>query len=180
MNNTIVTYKYDFRYLFSQINVLFCIIISMQLLKSCYSFTGGSVPPHLKTMKLGTVNDQSGYGNPEYKLNLTESLLNNFRRDGSFELVEIGGDAELSVSINSINEATISVNPGELETERRITVSCTVEYYDNVNKTVIWKKDFSSYGIYELKNAQTARNDAIANALIQLADDILLAVVSGW
>lgn len=138
------------------------------------------MPEDLKTLGIGTVNDQSGFGNPEYKILLTESLIDNFRRDNSFELVESGGDARLNVSINSLNEATVSVNPGELETERRITVTCTVEYYDFVNKKTIWKKDFSNYGIYELKNAQASRNEAIRSALIQLADDVLLAVVSGW
>ncbi len=160
--------------------VVICIIVSSNVLISCYSFTGGSVPQHLKTLTIGTVNDQSGFGNPEYKLILTESLIDNFRRDNSFELVEIGGDARLNVSINSLTESTISVNPGELENERRITVNCTVEYYDFVNKKPIWKKDFSNYGIYEIKNALTARNEAIRNALVQVADDVLLAVVSGW
>lgn len=155
-------------------------LASAQFLKSCYSFTGGSVPPDLKTLGISTVNDQSGFGNPEYKILLTESLIDNFRRDNSFELVETGGDARLSVSISSISEATVSVNPGELETERRVTVACTAEYYDFVNKKQIWKKDFSSYGIYELKNAQASRNEAIRGALIQIGDDILLAVVSGW
>lgn len=162
------------------ISVVICILVLSNFLKSCYSFTGGSVPQHLKTLTIGTVNDQSGFGNPEYKMILTESLIDNFRRDNSFELVETGGDARLSVSINSLSESTVSVNPGELENERRITVVCTVEYYDFVNKKSIWKKDFSNYGIYEIKNALTARNDAIRNALVQIADDVLLAVVSGW
>ncbi len=162
------------------LRIVICIVIAMQFLNSCYSFTGGSVPADLKTMAIATVNDQSGFGNPEYKILLTESILENFRRDHSFELVENGGDAKLSVSIISINEATVTVNPGELETERRITVTCTAEYYDFVNKKLIWKKDFSNYGIYELKNAQASRNEAIRAALIQIADDMLLAVVSGW
>lgn len=157
-----------------------CFFIASNLLQGCYSFTGGSVPEHLKTMTIATVNDQSGFGNPEYKIILTESLINNFRRDNSFELVESGGDARLYVTINSIIEQTVAVNPGELETERKIIVSCTAEYYDFINKKSIWKKSFSNYGLFDVKNALTGRNEAIEVALKQIADDILLAVVSGW
>jgi len=157
-----------------------CLIVLIIILQSCYSFTGGSVPEHLKTLTIATVNDQSGFGNPEYKLILTESLINNFKRDNSFELVESGGDARLNVTISSISEQTVAVNPGELETERKIVVMCTVEYYDYINKKTIWKKNFSNYGLFDVKNALTSRNEAIEVALKQIADDILLAVVSGW
>lgn len=163
-----------------KMQVLICMFVLIQLLNSCYSFTGGSVPTHLKTLGLASINDKSGFGNPDYKVLLSESLIVNFRRDGSFELVETGGDARLNVAISSITEATQSVNPGELETERRVTVVCTVEYYDFINKKVVWKRDFSNYGIFEIKNSQASRNEAIKNALTQIADDILLAVVSGW
>lgn len=157
-----------------------CLFTGGILLKSCYSFTGGSVPEHLKTLSIPTVNDQSGFGNPEYKMILTQSLIDNFKRDNSFELVESGGDARLIVAINSIMEQTVAVSPGELETERRIVVSCTAEYYDFVNKKSIWKKNFSNYGVFDVKNAIAGRNQAIEGALRQIADDILLAVVSGW
>jgi hypothetical protein len=111
---------------------------------------------------------------------LTEFLLNKFRSDGSFTLAERGGDARLSVSITSITDAINTVKPGELESEKKITVNCEVEYYDNVKKKQFWKKSFSNYGIYESANAQTARQEAIKTVLEHIADDILLSVISGW
>jgi hypothetical protein len=73
------------------------------------------------------------------------------------------------------------INPGELESERKITVSCEVEYFDAVKKKQIWKKQFSNYGIYNVtSNAQLNRNTAVETALERISDDILIAVVSGW
>jgi outer membrane lipopolysaccharide assembly protein LptE/RlpB len=106
-------------------------------ISGCYSFTGGTIPSHLKTLQISSVVDQSGFGNPEYKIELEHSITNNFLRDNSFELAETTGDAKLSISIMSIIEATNTVGTGELETEKRITVTCSVEYYDNVNKKQI-------------------------------------------
>lgn len=163
----------------AKINI-FVLFLAFVILQSCYSFTGGSVPAHLKTLQIQPVTDKSGFGNPAYQIDLETALVTNFTRDNSFELDEMSGDAKLNVSIVSINETTQTVSTGELETERRITVSCEVEYYDNVNKKQIWKKKFSNFGVFEIQQAFTARNEAIQIAISQLAEDIMLAVVSGW
>lgn len=161
---------------------LSCIFIAF-ILSGCYSFTGGTIPPHLKTLNIGNVSDNSGYGNPLYKETLTTLLIDKFRRDNSFTLVEYGGDAKLSITINSIAESVMTVeagNRGEIENERKITVSCNVEYFDAVNKKVIWNKSFSNYNVYRLTDAQTGRDNAVSKALEQTGEDILMAVVSGW
>jgi S-adenosylmethionine synthetase len=156
------------------------VVLQVVVLQGCYSFTGGSVPAHLKTLQINSVTDQSGFGNPAYKIDLETAIINNFLRDNSFEIAETVGDAKLTISIRAINESTQTIGTGELETERRITVSCEVEYFDNVNKKQIWKKTFSSYGMFDVNQAFTARNETIQVILTQIAEDIMLAVVSGW
>lgn len=150
------------------------------IINGCYSFTGGSAPPHLKTMTVTNVVDNSGFGNPQYREVLTENIFELFLNDNTYELVDLAGDAKLTVTINSIREAPVTVSPGELETERKIEVSCQVEFYDNIKKVEILKRTISSYDIYLVADAQTGRENAIRNALRQLADDVLLAVISGW
>lgn len=151
------------------------------LLSGCYSFTGGNIPAHLKSIYIQPVLDQSGYGNPLFRDKLAQSLIDEFRSDNSFNINETaGGDAKLEVNINNISDAPIAVSNGAIETERRVTVRCKVTYYDNVKRKEIWSKDFSAYQNYELNNAQANRNEAIYLILEQVANDVLLAVVSGW
>jgi hypothetical protein len=146
----------------------------------CYSFTGSSVPEHLKTMQIGPVGDNSGYGNPGYKDKLSQLLFEKFRNDNSFALVDRNGNAKLNASITSIRDETMTISPGELEKERKMTISCEVEYYDAVKKKQIWKKSFTNYSVYEISNAVANRQTAVEKAMDRLSDDILLAVVSGW
>ena len=150
------------------------------LLVSCYSFTGGSVPEHLKTLYIANVTDNSGFGNPTYKNTFMDAIIENFQRDGSFNLINSGGDARLNISISSIREAPVAVNPGELETDRKVTVSVDVEYYDFIKRKQIWKNTFSGYETYPVSNAQQGRDNAIQTALNNISNDILLKVVSGW
>lgn len=164
------------KYVYSMFFFLLCSI----LLGGCYSFTGGSIPSHLKTLEITSITDNSGFGNPAYKTELEQLIKENFIKDNSFDITENSGDAVLRISIASIQESVSSVSTGELETERKITVSCKVEYYDNVNKKSVWNKDFSSYGFYALQQTFTARNETVSVVLKQIAEDIMLSVVSGW
>ena len=157
--------------------VVFLFLIT---LTGCYSFRGGTIPEHLKSLQIASVIDNSNFGKPEYKIDLETELTNNFIKDKSFSLADEGSDAKLSISISSIVEAVNSVGQGELEQERRITLTCSVEYYDNVNKKQIWKKNFSSYGLFDVNQAFTARDETIKIVIKQIAEDILLAVVSDW
>lgn len=124
--------------------------------------------------------DVSSFGVPEFKDFLTEQIISNFRSDGSLKLEDSRGDSQLSVQITSISESISQVNPGELEKERKVQVTCRVEFFDNVMKKIIWEKDFSNYSFYNVSEGFNGRNEAIRSVLKSNAEDILLSVISGW
>jgi len=157
------------------ISILFFLILT-----GCYSFKGGSVPEHLKTIRIATVTDNSGYGNPQYMQNMTSYLFKEFRNDGSFKIVDRGGDAKITVTISSIREEKFQVSQQELETERKITVNCKVEYFDAVNNKMIWTNDFNNTEVYEISASQQGIDIAINDALEKTVEDIVFQVVSGW
>lgn len=160
-------------------NLLLFFSISI-ILTSCYSFTGGSLPEHLKTVYIPAVIDKSSYGNPVYKDNLHQYIIDNMNRDGSLTITNNKGDSQVSVTIESIIESSVSINQNELETERKITVSLAVLFYDNINKKNLLEKKISNYGIYQIAQAQAGRDEAVDLALKQAAEDIMFAIVSGW
>ncbi len=161
------------------VNCIFLLIICC-FLGGCYSFTGGSTPAHLKSISIATVTDRSGFGIATYRETLTQRIQQRFRNDNSFSIVDQRADAELTTAIVSIVDATQAVQPGELEKERRITITTEVEYYDAVKKKLLWKKTISNYDVYQIANTQIARNEAILRCLDRITDDIFLAVISGW
>ncbi len=155
-------------------------ILLMILLSACYSFKGGSVPDHLKTLRIATVTDNSGYGNPQYMQNMTNYLFKEFRDDGSFKIVDRGGDARITVTISSIREEKFQVSQQELETERKITVVCKAEYFDTVNNKMIWTTDFKNTEVYDINASQQGIDKAVNDALEKTVEDIVFQVVSGW
>jgi hypothetical protein len=159
--------------------ILSSLIITV-ILSGCYSFKGSSVPDYLKTISIPTVVDATTFGVPEFKDYMTNELISTFQKDGTFKINQNQGDAILNVQISDIREEIQALTQEELEKQRKITVSCQVEYYDNVNKRTIWQKSFSNYNFYDLAGGIVARNETIKNILKNNANDILLSVISGW
>ncbi len=44
----------------------------------------------------------------------------------------------------------------------------------------MWKKSFSNYGLFDVMNASVSRKNAIEAIIPQLAEDIVLGIVSEW
>jgi Lipopolysaccharide-assembly len=150
------------------------------LISGCYSFTGGSLPPHLKTLAIPLADDTSGFGQAQLRETLTQQLIQNFRRDNAYTLVQDRSDAVLTVAITNIAEATATVQQGEVERDKQVVVSTNVVYEDRVKQKIIWQKPMSSTITYDIASGLQGRDAALQRALQQLANDILLSVVSGW
>lgn len=146
----------------------------------CYSFTGGSVPPHLKTIAIATVADRSSFGQPIWREVATQLLIERFRNDNTLQLVDRNGDAELRAALTTIAEEPVTLRSGEVERERKVRVSVEVEYFDAVKQRTIFRRSFTSEQFFPIAQAATARDQAIRTALEQIAGDILLAVISDW
>lgn len=164
--------------------VLFILLVSSLLFNfGCctYSFTGSSVPEHLKSISIPISEDRSGAGIPNLRESLTEELVNKFIDDNSLQVSDrSGSDALLECTITSVTDAPTIVSAGENVSFRRITVKVNVTYKDMVKRKTVFDKSFSNYGDYEPGGTESKREDAIIQAIDNITEDILLAVVSGW
>ncbi len=151
-------------------------------LAGCYSFTGGSIPPHLKTLSIPLADDTSVGGGPQMRETLTQQLVQAFRRENAFSLVQERPDAVLEVTITNVTESIATVQQGEQERDKQIIVTAKVVYQDRVKQKSVWNgdKQFPSTQTYAIAAGLQGREAAIDKALRQIANDILVAVVSGW
>ncbi len=147
-----------------------------------YSFTGSSVPPHLKTIAIPLVDDQSASGIPGLREELTNKLIDRFRGDNSLEVTDdrTHSDAILEGIVVSVADQAQVVAQGETVTRRRVTVAVKATFQDMKLRKKIWSKQFSEWGDYESSGGPPQRQTAIDAAVDKLAEDILLDAVSGW
>ncbi|HCN04089.1 MAG TPA: hypothetical protein DIS79_00595 [Bacteroidetes bacterium] len=147
---------------------------------ACYSFRGGSVPEHLRTVSISSVLDNSGYGDPTFRETATETLVRRFRSDNSLQVVDDDGDARLNGTILRVQDQIMNVQGADLEGQRKLSVTMEVEYFDAVKNRTVWKRSFENFDVYDASNATEERAQAARKAIERIADDILLAVVSDW
>ena len=163
--------------------VFLFIMLSVGSFEGCfsYSFTGASVPAHLKSIAIPIVEDRSGSGQPGLSEMLTNSLTQKFIDDNTLQVTEKNkANAILNCSIISLTDAPTIITAGEQVAKRRITVTVQATYRDLVKRKTIFDKSVSEYGDYPPNGGFQDRNDAIQSAVDKISDDILLDVVSGW
>ena len=158
------------------------IMLQILFLGGCYSFTGSSVPSHLKTIYIPFCIDNTGSGEPTLADDFTSKLIDQFISDNSLSVSDKSKtDAMLDCTINSIQDAPTVISGGETVAMRRLTINARVIYKDYVLKKTVFDKQFSAYADYETDgDVSSLRSEAILSAVDLITEDILLAVVSDW
>ena len=152
-------------------------------LHSCsYSFTGASVPSHLKTISIPTFSDKSGSGEFDLNRKLSSQLIQKFIDDNTLLVSDrLNSDSILEGTIVTLSDTPSVVSGGEKVTSRRITITVRTVYKDLVKKQTVFEKNFSNYGDYVVGGDITlVRKQAIDSAIEKITEDILLGVVSNW
>ncbi len=158
------------------------IFIIFQGCSGCpYSFSGASVPPHLKTVAIPFTEDRSGSSEGGLRELFNTQLTQKFISDNNLAISDrTNSDAVLETSIISFSDLPGAVTGGETLASRRISISVQVVYRDLVKKRVIYEKQFSNYGDYAAGGGIAERTKGIETAVDKITDDILLETVSGW
>ena len=158
------------------------LILGPVLVVGCaYSFKGGSVPAHLKTVSIPLAQDQSGYGDPALRDQLTQQLVDRFTNDNTLQVTDgRTADSIIRSVVTDVKDAPSVVEAGEQVKTRRITVTVHVTFEDLKLRKNVWEKDFSSWGDYPSGGGPTQRNDGVKEAIRKLTEDVLNETVAQW
>ena len=158
------------------------IILFSLLLAGCtYSFKGGSVPPHLKTIAIPVVEDVSPYGDPTLRTTFTNQLVALFTNDNTLQLTDRNtADSMLEGVITDVIDAPAVLQGSEQVAQRRITVTVRMTFQDLKLRKKVWEKSFSNWGDYPSGGGLTQRNEGVTEAVRKLTEDILNDTVAGW
>ena len=160
----------------------FLIAISLSGCAGCpYSFTGASVPPHLKTIAIPIVEDQSGFGDATLRDQFSRQLLQRFVNDATLQPSDrTNADSILEGVITGVKDVPVVVEGGDQVSKRRVSVTAHMTFRDLKLRKKVWEKDFTQWGDYPSGGGPTQRNDGISEALRKITEDILNETVAGW
>jgi hypothetical protein len=139
-----------------------------------YSFSGATLPPHLKTVAVPLFDNRS----PEYGVDqrITDAVIEAVTRDNTLKIADpSNADCQLRGTLTRLEDRAGQYDSNEEASTYRITITVQATFEDLHKKTVIWQNSFSAFGTYG-----TDRDAGITEAVDKLTTDIVNKMVSNW
>jgi outer membrane lipopolysaccharide assembly protein LptE/RlpB len=168
---------------YSNISYFYIVLTCAVLCAGCaYSFTGASVPEHWKSIAIALFDDESSYGQPSLRENLTNMMIEKMQQDNTLRLADqSSASIELRCVITSVlPDQPISVAQGTQASRLQIRMTVRATLIDNSNNKEVWSKNLSASGDYPASSGLSGREAGLRQAMENLTDDLLLETVSAW
>ena len=142
-----------------------------------YSFSGSTIPAHIKTVAVPLFEDRTSEFGIDQQL--TDLLLETISQDNTLKIGSArDADSMLKGVIERVTDDAGVYDQAEQVSSFRITISIKVTFEDLKKKKVLWEETWSQWGRFDY--ADISREDGIKEAVEKLSIDILNHTVSGW
>ncbi len=150
----------------------------LQLSCGFYSFKG-SLDPHLKTVAIPLIDNRTAeFGVAEQ---MTDAFIDEFTKDNSLKIADIGSaNVLINGAITRIDDRSGAVTSSETVQDIKIYITVSIKCMDQVKHQVMWEERLTQWGAYDPSGGPSAREDALAEAIEKLSQDVLNKTVSGW
>ncbi|TDM00259.1 MAG: hypothetical protein C4K58_03275 [Flavobacteriaceae bacterium] len=151
---------------------------------SCYSFTGSSLSPETKTIKIDYFDYTAALYNATFSQEFTEALQDRFRQRTTLNLSNTTADIELTgeVSQYRIDFATVTGNNNDFSaSQNRLTIEVKVKYNNALEPEKNFYKTYTKSGEFEqgqaIVDVEKTLHAQISELLIE---EIFNDIVAQW
>ena len=149
--------------------------------EACYSFSGISIDPNIKTYYVDQFKNNALNAPPILAQTFSETLKEKIRNESRLEFDDQNPDIEFKGSVVDFRITSEAPQPGESAAINRLTIVTAVEYLDNINEEKNWKKNFSFF--FDFPSSQdlsSVQDEAIDAILEQMMEDIFNNAFTDW
>lgn len=158
---------------------IFCVCL---FFSSCgvYTFKDVTIPPEIKTVKIGFFDNRAAYKNPQLSPRLTDQVQQKITNQTRLTRTN-ADDAHYQISgyISSYNVSTSAIS-SQQSANNRLTVGVHITLYNSLdNKTSEFdvSRDFEFSARLTLSQAETSLLD---NVVRNMSDEIFNRIFSNW
>ena len=148
----------------------------LAILAGCYSFSGTTLPSHLRKLVIHPVENQTL--EPSLADQITRGLQDGFRQRSNLQQVNDGGDDELFGVLTQYSQSPQSTSGDKVSTFR-VDMLMKVVFVDKVKGDTLYREEHvPGYGFYAPDNGETevtARQRAVDNLVKVVLDHTVLA-----
>ena len=159
-------------------------LLAAVVLAGCgvYSFSGASIPDHLRTVAVPIAEDRAGGGTPGIERLLTDALVSLFadRSRLSLEPDEDQADAVVRATIERYGVTPAAVTGDDRAALNRVSLAVRVVVRDRVEDEDLLDRSFTASEDFSPDEGLQGEADAATAALEQIARDAFTAATSDW
>ena len=147
-----------------------------------YSFSGTSIAPDVKTISIYTIENKAMKVNPALSNTITNALQDKFRRLTKLEMLQDGGDLEISGMITNYDVTPTAITSNEVASQNRLTITVKITFVNNKYEKESFKdKSFAAFQDYDSNLSLDAVEASLCDDIVEiLVEDIFNATVANW
>lgn len=166
-----------------RIRLAILLAVSLAAVSGCgiYSFSGTSIQPDVKSIAVEYFQNNALKVNPSLASNLSDALIDQYRRLTSLDILPENGDMNVSGEITSYDTKPMAVTADEVASQNRLTVTVKIYFTNRLHPEEDFEKSFSAYADYDSNQLLDAVEASLCDEIIDiLVEDIFNATVANW
>lgn len=153
------------------------------LLAACgiYKFNDTSIAPDVHTISVYNIENKAMKVNPTLSNTITVALQDQYRKMTKLEMLEDGGDLEVSGFISNYEVTPTAVTSQEIAAQNRLTVTVKITFRNNKHEEENFEKSFVAFQDYDSSISLDAVEAQLVDEIVEiLVEDIFNATVANW
>ncbi|MBQ2913286.1 MAG: hypothetical protein IJE52_06325 [Bacteroidales bacterium] len=162
---------------------LFLPVVLVSLLAACgiYKFNDTSIAPDVYTISVYNIDNRAMKVNPTLSNTLTVALQDQYRKLTKLEMLEDGGDLEVSGYIASYDVTPTAVTSDEVAAQNRLTITVKITFKNNKHPEEDFEKSFAAFQDFDSTISLDAVEAQLVDEIVEiLVEDIFNATVANW
>lgn len=158
-------------------------VVLALLLAACgiYKFNDTSIAPDVHTISVYNIENKAMKVNPTLSNTLTVALQDQYRKLTKLEMLEDGGDLEVSGYIASYDVTPTAVTSEEVAAQNRLTITVKITFKNNKHPEEDFEKSFAAFQDFDSTISLDAVEAQLVDEIVEiLVEDIFNATVANW
>lgn len=158
-------------------------VVLALLLAACgiYKFNDTSIAPDVHTISVSNIENKAMKVNPTLSNTLTVALQDQYRKLTKLEMLEDGGDLEVSGYIASYDVTPTAVTSEEVAAQNRLTITVKITFKNNKHPEEDFDRSFAAFQDFDSTLSLDAVEAQLVDEIVEiLVEDIFNATVANW
>ena len=159
------------------------LLITAILITSCgiYSFSGTSIQPDVHTICVEPIVNNALKVNPSLSNQLTEALLDKYKKLTKLRQVDDMADLYVSGEITSYDIQATAITADEVAAQNRLTVTVRIKYSNVKCPEEDFEQNFVAYRDYSSERSLDEVEATLCDEIVEtIVEDIFNATVAQW